>query len=42
MNVYPSPDGLIDRKVEAKGFLIRGAPDGLNTTAVAAVGPPCR
>ena len=41
MNVYPSPGDLIDRKVEAKGFLIRGEPDALNTTAVAAVGAAC-
>lgn len=41
LNPYPSPDKLEGHLVEAKGFLIRGAVNAVNVTALASVATAC-
>jgi mono/diheme cytochrome c family protein len=42
MNAYPGPATLAGHHVEVKGFLIRGAPDRINVTALTSVTSSCR
>ncbi len=41
LNVFPRPDDLQGRRVEVKGFLIRGDRDALNVTALSSLSAPC-
>ena len=41
MNAYPKPDKLEGHLAEVKGFLIRGARNSINVTAITDVAPTC-
>jgi mono/diheme cytochrome c family protein len=41
LNAFPSPERFQAHLVEVKGFLIRGAVDGINVTALSTVAPTC-